>query len=182
MASELTAAVLAELKGIVQTDYYGHAEIGRLQKLLPALIAAAERAEVQDRIIAGDGADSDSAMACLMYSAMAGKDGWNSIAPQHVERMLARIEKFKKRADAAEKRVRELEEALKEIGRCDLGPSSADHLIGFRAAALARTALGKEPRPTIYPPKSMCICGHCYPAPAGSLCNPAYHKKEEPRP
>lgn len=50
------------------------------------------------------------------------------------------------RADAAERKVVELEEALKEIGRCDLGPSSADHLIGFRAAALARTALGKEPR------------------------------------
>lgn len=141
MASELTAAVLAELK----RDRIKRA-VCFIVNHAPALISAAERAEVQDRIIAGDGADSDSAMACLMYSAMAGKDGWNSIAPQHVERMLARIEKFKKRADAAEKRGRELEEALKEIGRCDLGPSSADHLIGFRAAALARTALGKEPR------------------------------------
>ena len=148
MASELTAAILAELKAAV--DRHPLENITFVWGWLPALIAAAERAEVQDRIIAGEGADSDSAMACLMYSAMAGKDGWNSIAPQHVERMLARIEKFKKRADAAEKRVRELEEALKEIGRCDLGPSSADHLIGFRAAALARTALGKEPRPTIY--------------------------------
>lgn len=137
MASELTAAILAELKAAV--DRHPLENITFVWGWLPALIAAAERAEVQDRIIAGEGADSDSAMACLMYSAMAGKDGWNSIAPQHVERMLARIEKFKKRADAAEK-------ALKEIGRCDLGPSSADHLIGFRAAALARTALGKEPR------------------------------------
>ena len=166
MASELTAAVLArrfhetyerlapsfgyetrpDTKAFDPTSPNGRLMIAVCGEVCSALIAAAERAEVQDRIIAGEGADSDSAMACLMYSAMAGKDGWNSIAPQHVERMLARIEKFKKRADAAEKRVGELEEALKEIGRCDLGPSSADHLIGFRAAALARTALGKEPR------------------------------------
>ena len=73
-------------------------------------------------------------LAELTEKVKADKHGWSSIRAEWLSALIAAAE----RADAAEKRVRELEEALKEIGRCDLGPSSADHLIGFRAAALDR--------------------------------------------
>jgi len=61
---KLTAEQIGELEGIVATDYYGHAEIGRLQKLLPALIAAAKATtSAEQRAVAAEGRVKELAQA-----------------------------------------------------------------------------------------------------------------------
>lgn len=110
MIDRLTAEQVGELEGPASRLARGVGDMNDMEKMvrhLPSLLATAKREAVQDRIIAGEGADSDSALACLMYVAMAGKGGFDRIAPEHVEKMLARVTKYKKRAETAESRVAE---------------------------------------------------------------------------
>lgn len=181
VASELTAAVLAELKrlearsrdeSLAPIDRV--ATFGALRELYmkrgPALIAAAERVDAAEKRV------EELKQGCIKLSFAISQIDYAIGEPN--EMGVSTYDVFPCPEDVVErvkKRVRELEERVASLRK----PVQYHDVDEFYKDD---TALGKEPRTTIYPPKSLCICGHCYPAPAGSLCNPEYHKQQEPRP
>jgi ribosomal protein L37AE/L43A len=184
MIDRLTAEQVGELEGPASRLARGVGDMNDMEKMvrhLPSLLATAKREAVQDRIIAGDGADSDSALACLMYVAMAGKEGWDRIAPQHVSNMLARMEAFKKATTSAEQRAVEAEGRVKELTAAmesirdvkdEIGGDDSDQMV--YVLHVACTALAQPPEskePSIYNRMTCPTCGSDLVPTAGPLSN-----------
>lgn len=83
-------------------------------------------------------------LAELKEKVKADKHGWSSIRAEWLSALIAAAE----RADAAEKMVRELEEALERIadGTVAHADDCSDSVLLSATQKFARTALGKEPR------------------------------------